>query len=100
MTMACPMCNTLMVWLNGSICHDPLVKNYRCIICDVRVNKQSDGSLEIIRGKGNILLHKTERSSQSVKPGLLPYKDPGISVTKSGKRGLLRNFKNPFLHFD
>ena len=28
MTMNCPLCGTMMVWLNGSILHERLVKNY------------------------------------------------------------------------
>jgi hypothetical protein len=46
MTMNCPLCGTMMVWLNGSICHDPPVKYYLCRICGIYVTKQLDNSYE------------------------------------------------------
>ena len=30
MTMNCPLCGALMVWLNGSIMHDPPINYYQC----------------------------------------------------------------------
>ena len=51
MTMNCPLCGTLMVWLNGSISHDPPVKYYLCWICNVYITKQPDNSYEITKGK-------------------------------------------------
>ena len=51
MTMGCPLCGSMMVWLNGSISHDPPVKQYECRNCNIRVIKQPDGSYEIIQLK-------------------------------------------------
>jgi hypothetical protein len=51
MTMNCPLCGTLMVWLNGSIGHDPPVKYYLCRICNVCITKQPDNSYEITKVK-------------------------------------------------
>jgi transposase-like protein len=51
MTMGCPLCGSMMVWLNGSICHDPPVKQYECRNCNIRVIKQPDGKYEIIQLK-------------------------------------------------
>jgi endogenous inhibitor of DNA gyrase (YacG/DUF329 family) len=47
MTMNCPLCGTMMVWLNGSISHNPPVKYYTCRICNVYITKQIDDSYEI-----------------------------------------------------
>jgi transposase-like protein len=47
MTMNCPLCGTMMVWLNGSISHDPPVKHYTCRICNVYITKQNDNSYQI-----------------------------------------------------
>ena len=47
MTMNCPICGVIMVWLNGSISHDPPVKYYTCRICNVNVTKQYDGSYNV-----------------------------------------------------
>ncbi|MGC2427290.1 MAG: hypothetical protein WA421_09655 [Nitrososphaeraceae archaeon] len=41
----------MMVWLNGSISHDPPVKYYLCRICNVNVTKQLDGSYEVTKVK-------------------------------------------------
>ena len=66
-----------MVWLNGSITHDPLVKYYDCKICNIRVTKQSDDSYEIFKGKCNMFLHKMkEQGNSSEKPNRLPQKHP------------------------
>jgi endogenous inhibitor of DNA gyrase (YacG/DUF329 family) len=45
--MNCPSCGTLMVWLNGSIMHDPPVKNYECRVCRLSVTKYADGEYEV-----------------------------------------------------
>ncbi|MGA8913113.1 MAG: hypothetical protein WB443_09680 [Nitrososphaeraceae archaeon] len=51
MTMNCPLCGTMMVWLNGSISHDPPVKYYICRICNIYVTKQPDNSYEFAKIK-------------------------------------------------
>lgn len=51
MTMACPNCGSMMVWLNGSISHIRAVNYYECRNCHIRVTKQPDGSYEIIELK-------------------------------------------------
>jgi hypothetical protein len=51
MTMNCPNCGTLMVWLNGSITHDRPVKHYQCRICNITVIRQPDGFYQIFQGK-------------------------------------------------
>ena len=53
MTMNCPLCGTMMLWLNGSISHDPPVKYYLCRICNVNVTKQSDESYEVTKVKAD-----------------------------------------------
>ena len=53
MTMNCPLCGTMMVWLNGSISHDPPVKYYLCRICNVNVTKQPDESYEVTKVKAD-----------------------------------------------
>jgi len=47
MTMNCPLCGSLMVWLNGSISHDRPVKQYQCRVCNIFVYKQLDDSYQI-----------------------------------------------------
>lgn len=44
--MNCPACGTIMVWLNGSVLHDPPVKQYECRICQLFVTKYPDGNYE------------------------------------------------------
>ena len=51
MTMNCPVCGAIMIWLNGSISHDPPVKYYECRVCNINVTKQLDGSFEIVERK-------------------------------------------------
>ncbi|MGI0037313.1 MAG: hypothetical protein ACRD99_03035 [Nitrososphaera sp.] len=45
--MNCPSCGTIMVWLNGSIMHDPPVKNYECRVCHLSVTKYADGDYDV-----------------------------------------------------
>jgi len=47
MTMNCPQCGALMVWLNGSVAHDPPTKYYSCRRCNIELTKYADGSYEI-----------------------------------------------------
>ena len=47
MTMNCPSCGTLMIWLNGSIMHDQQINYYECRNCKIKLNTLSDGSYEI-----------------------------------------------------
>jgi hypothetical protein len=47
MTMNCPQCGTLMVWLNGSIVHNHDIDYYECRNCKIKLNILSDGSYEI-----------------------------------------------------
>ena len=47
MTMNCPSCGTLMIWLNGTIMHDQQVNYYECRNCKIKLNTLSDGSYEI-----------------------------------------------------
>jgi len=47
MTMICPLCGALMVWLNGSITHDSPVNYYECRNDDIHVTKFQDGTYEI-----------------------------------------------------
>jgi hypothetical protein len=51
MTMNCPVCGTIMIWLNGSISHDPPIKYYECRVCNINVTKQPDGSYEMVEAK-------------------------------------------------
>ena len=51
MTMNCPICGTMMIWLNGSISHDPPLKYYQCRICKVNVTKYPDDTYEILEIK-------------------------------------------------
>ena len=44
--MNCPTCGAMMVWLNGSVLHDPPVKQYECRQCQITVVKFADGSYE------------------------------------------------------
>ena len=46
-TMNCPSCGTLMIWLNGSIVHDQQINFYECRNCKIKLNTLSDGSYEI-----------------------------------------------------
>jgi hypothetical protein len=45
--MNCPSCGTVMVWLNGSVLHDPPVKQYECRICRLSVSKFADGEYDV-----------------------------------------------------
>ncbi|MFY9873462.1 MAG: hypothetical protein WAK17_27460 [Candidatus Nitrosopolaris sp.] len=53
MTMNCPLCGTLMVWLNGSIMHDPPINYYQCRNDNIYVTKFQDGTYEIQYPKKN-----------------------------------------------
>jgi hypothetical protein len=44
--MNCPSCGAIMVWLNGSILHDPPTKFYHCRRCNIHVTKMPDDSIE------------------------------------------------------
>lgn len=45
--MNCPSCGTIMVWINGSVLHDPPEKLYECRICQLAVVKHSDGDYDV-----------------------------------------------------
>lgn len=45
--MNCPACGAVMVWLNGSVLHDPPTKYYTCRKCGLDVVKLPDGSIEM-----------------------------------------------------
>ncbi|MEW6605055.1 MAG: hypothetical protein AB1351_10285 [Thermoproteota archaeon] len=45
--MNCPSCGAIMVWLNGSVLHDPPVKEYECRRCQFFVIKYPDGNYDI-----------------------------------------------------
>jgi len=47
MTMNCPFCGKLMVWLNGSISHEVPTKLYTCRLCNINIIKYPDGSEEL-----------------------------------------------------
>ena len=47
MTMNCPQCGTLMIWLNGSIMHEQQINYYECRNCKIKLNTLSDGTYEI-----------------------------------------------------
>ena len=53
MTMNCPLCGALMVWLNGSIMHDPPINYYQCRNDNINVTKFQDGNYEIQYPKKN-----------------------------------------------
>ncbi|HEY7508143.1 hypothetical protein [Candidatus Nitrososphaera sp. FF02] len=44
--MNCPACGAIMVWLNGSVLHDPPTKFYQCRRCNINVTKLADGTIE------------------------------------------------------
>jgi len=44
--MNCPACGAVMVWLNGSVLHDPPTKFYECRQCKIKVTKLPDGTIE------------------------------------------------------
>lgn len=44
--MNCPSCGAIMMWLNGSVLHDPPVKEYKCRRCQLFVVKYPDGNYE------------------------------------------------------
>jgi hypothetical protein len=46
--MNCPNCGAVMVWLNGSVLHEPPVNQYECRRCQIFVVKYADGDYEII----------------------------------------------------
>ena len=47
MTMNCPQCGTLMIWLNGSIMHEQQINYYERRNCKIKLNTLSDGTYEI-----------------------------------------------------
>ena len=47
--MNCPSCGAVMVWLNGSVLHDPPVKFYQCRRCGINATKWADGTVETDR---------------------------------------------------
>ena len=56
MTMNCPSCGTLMIWLNGSIVHQQQINYYECRNCKINVNTLSDGSYEIAQQRDDQVL--------------------------------------------
>ncbi|HZB80260.1 MAG TPA: hypothetical protein VE264_03170 [Nitrososphaera sp.] len=46
--MNCPNCGAIMVWLNGSVLHDPPVKQYECRGCQLFVVKYQDGNYDVV----------------------------------------------------
>lgn len=44
--MNCPNCGAIMVWLNGSILHNPPVNQYECRVCQLFVVKYPDGTFD------------------------------------------------------
>lgn len=44
--MNCPSCGAMMVWLNGSVLHDPPTKFYQCRQCGIKVTRFADGTEE------------------------------------------------------
>jgi hypothetical protein len=50
--MNCPSCGTIMVWLNGSVLHDPPVKTYECRVCQLTVVRQPDGEYDVKQLEG------------------------------------------------
>jgi predicted RNA-binding Zn-ribbon protein involved in translation (DUF1610 family) len=46
--MNCPNCGAIMIWLNGSVLHDPPVKQYECRDCRLFVVKYQDGNYEVV----------------------------------------------------
>jgi hypothetical protein len=44
--MNCPVCGAVMVWLNGSVLHDPPTKFYECRHCKINVTKLADGTIQ------------------------------------------------------
>lgn len=42
--MNCPSCSAIMIWLNGSVLHDPPVKEYECRTCQLSVTSYPDGN--------------------------------------------------------
>jgi hypothetical protein len=53
MTMKCPVCGNIMIWLNGSISHDPPIKYYSCRDCMIGVSKYSETNYDIYEIKNN-----------------------------------------------
>ncbi|HEY7777772.1 MAG TPA: hypothetical protein VIA09_04455 [Nitrososphaeraceae archaeon] len=47
MTMNCPQCGTMMIWLNGSIVHNHDIDYYECRNCKIKLNTLPDGTYEI-----------------------------------------------------
>lgn len=47
MTMNCPSCGSLMIWLNGSISHETSIKYYKCRKCQLNISKYPDETYEI-----------------------------------------------------
>lgn len=45
--MNCPTCGTMMVWLNGSVLHDPPEKIYECRVCQISVIKHANGDYDV-----------------------------------------------------
>jgi hypothetical protein len=46
--MNCPNCGAIMVWLNGSVLHEPPVKQYECRGCKLFIVKYQDGNYEVM----------------------------------------------------
>jgi len=49
--MNCPSCGAIMVWLNGSVLHDPPTRFYQCRPCGIKVTKFADSSEETEQAK-------------------------------------------------
>ena len=61
MTMNCPLCGALMVWLNGSITNDPSINYYQCRNDNIYVTHYRDGNLRDSISKEKII--KNSKSS-------------------------------------
>jgi hypothetical protein len=51
--MKCPVCGNIMIWLNGSISHDPPIKYYSCREFMIGFSKYSETNYDIYEIKNN-----------------------------------------------
>jgi outer membrane protein assembly factor BamB len=83
MTMNCPLCGALMVWLNGSINHDPPIKYYQCRNDNIYVTKFQDGTYEIQYPKKKINNYIAIVSLSDINTGRQTWKFPTMKMIDS-----------------
>ncbi len=89
--MNCPLCGALMVWLNGSVLHNPPTKYYQCKNDTVYVMEFEDGTYEIEYPQKNLIYIVNNEAAMS-SPNNCPKKEE-LSIDDCPGKGTPTNCK-------